>query len=190
MLAWLGLTVPTPSPMLHHGSLYPPLLQVSDFLHSEGKVSLYREEVTTRQDSSLLSSLYSYWLLSNDQSGKALTPSEIKARKTALKCIQVQCYIDYHPCVHGVHEMSSTCIGSSGIFVQLHEMNLISSMFKNIYGHYMCDALTRLKLPIRWSCCVQLHEMNLISSMFWLCCFVVNTWSCHSCGYNFMIVLH
>ncbi len=87
-LAWLGLTVPTPYPMLHYGSLYPPLLQVSDFLHCEGKVSLYREEVTTRQDCSLLSSLYSYWLLSNDQSGKALTPSEIKARKTALKCIR------------------------------------------------------------------------------------------------------
>ncbi|XP_064404547.1 Golgi-specific brefeldin A-resistance guanine nucleotide exchange factor 1-like isoform X2 [Halichondria panicea] len=68
------------------------MVEVSDFLHCEGKVSLYREEVTTRQDSSLLSSLYSYWLLSNDQSGKALTPSEIKARKTALECIQ-----DCHP---------------------------------------------------------------------------------------------
>ncbi len=33
----------------------PPPGQVSDFLHCEGKVSLYREEVTTRQDSSLLS---------------------------------------------------------------------------------------------------------------------------------------
>ncbi len=34
------------------------------------------------------SHIYSYWLLSNDQSGKALTLSEIKARKT-LECIQV-----------------------------------------------------------------------------------------------------
>ena len=62
---------------------------MSDFLHPDGKVSLFHEDTPVRSDSSLLSSLYNYWLLSNDQSGKALTPSEIKARKTALKCIQV-----------------------------------------------------------------------------------------------------
>ena len=75
---------------------------MSDFLHPEGKASLYREEAPIRQDSSILSSLYSYWLLSNDQSGKALTPSEIKARKTALKCIQVwgcTCIDVVHACL-------------------------------------------------------------------------------------------
>lgn len=73
-------------------------LQVEDYLHSEGKVSLYREEAPTRTDSSLLSSLYSYWLLSNDSvgtgggagGGKNLSPSEIKARKVALKCVKVR----------------------------------------------------------------------------------------------------
>ena len=62
---------------------------MEDFLHPEGKVSLFREETPVRTDSSLLSSLYFYWV-SSDQSGKALTPSEIRARKTALKCIKVQ----------------------------------------------------------------------------------------------------
>ena len=62
---------------------------MEDFLHPEGKVSLFCEETPVQTDSSLLSSLYFYWV-SNDQSGKALTPSEIRARKTALKCIKVQ----------------------------------------------------------------------------------------------------
>ena len=64
------------------------IFQVEDFLHPEGKVSLFREETPVRTDSSLLSSLYFYWV-SNDQSGKVLTPSEIRARKTALKCVKV-----------------------------------------------------------------------------------------------------
>ena len=72
-------------------------MQVEDFLHPGGKVSLFREETPTRTDSSLLSSLYSYWLLSNDSQGaggggnrgKNLSPSEIKARKVALKCVKV-----------------------------------------------------------------------------------------------------
>ena len=77
------------------------MLQVEDYLHPEGKISLLREETpSTRTDSSLLSSLYSYWLLSNDsgQGGgggsKNLSPSEIKARKAALKCVKVSslCY--------------------------------------------------------------------------------------------------
>jgi len=63
------------------------LVEVEDFLHPEGKVSLFREETPVRTDSSLLSSLYFYWV-SNDQSGKVLTPSEIRARKTALKCVK------------------------------------------------------------------------------------------------------
>ena len=90
---YLPLLSPYIASMVHTCIYLLILFQVSDFLHCEGKVSLYREEVTTRQDSSLLSSLYSYWLLSNDQSGKALTPSEIKARKTTLECIQVQWYM-------------------------------------------------------------------------------------------------
>ena len=61
---------------------------MEDFLHPEGKVSLFREETPVRTDSTLLSSLYFYWV-SNDQSGKVLTPSEIRARKTALKCVKV-----------------------------------------------------------------------------------------------------
>jgi len=64
------------------------IFQVEDFLHPEGKISLFREETPVRTDSSLLSSLYFYWV-SNDQSGKVLTPSEIRARKTALKCVKV-----------------------------------------------------------------------------------------------------
>ena len=90
---------PPPSPLLPSPSSLPPPLplslpQVEDFLHPEGKVSLFREETPVRTDSSLLSSLYFYWV-SNDQSGKALTPSEIRARKTALKCIKVQCNVQY-----------------------------------------------------------------------------------------------
>ena len=64
------------------------VLQVEDFLHPEGKVSLFREETPVRTDSSLLTSLYFYWV-SNDQSGKVLTPNEIRARKTAFKCVKV-----------------------------------------------------------------------------------------------------
>jgi len=64
------------------------IFQVEDFLHPEGKISLFREETPVRTDSSLLSSLYFYWV-SNDQSGKVLTPSETRARKTALKCVKV-----------------------------------------------------------------------------------------------------
>ncbi len=78
-----------------------PSLQVEDFLHPEGKVSLYREEAPARTDSSLLSSLYSYWLLSNDSlgagggsgGGKNLSPSEVKAQKVALKCVKVSSFI-------------------------------------------------------------------------------------------------
>ena len=83
-------SLPCPTPTLPPSSLPPlSLPQVEDFLHPEGKVSLFREETPVRTDSSLLSSLYFYWV-SSDQSGKALTPSEIRARKTALKCIKVQ----------------------------------------------------------------------------------------------------
>jgi len=64
------------------------IFQVEDFLHPEEKISLFREETPVRTDSSLLSSLYFYWV-SNDQSGKVLTPSEIRAQKTALKCVKV-----------------------------------------------------------------------------------------------------
>ena len=85
---------PPPFPLLPPPPLPLSLPQVEDFLHPEGKVSLFREETPVRTDSSLLSSLYFYWV-SNDQSGKALTPSEIRARKTALKCIKVQCNVQY-----------------------------------------------------------------------------------------------
>ena len=64
------------------------IFQVEDFLHPEGKISLFWEETPVRTDSSLLSSLYFYWV-SNDQSEKVLTPSETRARKTALKCVKV-----------------------------------------------------------------------------------------------------
>ena len=67
-------------------------VQVSDFVQPSGTVSLYREETpSTRADSSLLSSL-SFWLNLNDgQSGasKPTTPSEIRARKIATKCVKV-----------------------------------------------------------------------------------------------------
>ncbi len=80
----------------------PLPMQVEDFLHPDGKVSLYREEAPARTDSSLLSSLYSYWLLSNDSQGggggasggKNLSPSEIKARKVALKCVKVRKFVE------------------------------------------------------------------------------------------------
>ena len=65
--------------------------QVRDFVHPTGTVSLYREEApSTRADSSLLSSL-SFWLLNDSPSGtsKPSTPSEIKARKVATKCVKV-----------------------------------------------------------------------------------------------------
>jgi len=77
--------------------------QVGDFLHPSGSVSLFCEEApSTRHDSSLLSSLYNYWLLSDGQSGssKTLTPSEIKARKAAMKCVKVsmgKCIKDTEP---------------------------------------------------------------------------------------------
>ena len=71
---------------------YNVCVQVSDFVQPSGTVSLYREETpSTRADSSLLSSL-SFWLNLNDgQSGasKPTTPSEIRARKIATKCVKV-----------------------------------------------------------------------------------------------------
>ena len=63
---------------------------MEDFLAAGGRVSLFREEAPVRSDSSLLSSFYSYLLPGNDQSGKSLSPSEIKARKSAMKCIKVR----------------------------------------------------------------------------------------------------
>ena len=61
-------------------------------MHPTGTVSLFREEApSTRPDSSLLSSI-SFWLLNDNPSGssKPSTPSEIKARKTATKCVKVR----------------------------------------------------------------------------------------------------
>ena len=75
-------------------------VKVRDFVHPTGSVSLFREEApSTRADSSLLSSL-SFWLLNDSASGasKPSTPSEIKARKTASKCVKVRClFIAYQP---------------------------------------------------------------------------------------------
>lgn len=68
---------------------------MGDFLHPAGSVSLFREEVqSTRADSTFLSSL-SYWLLNDGQSSgsKPFTPSEIKAHKTATKCVKVSRFI-------------------------------------------------------------------------------------------------
>ena len=65
-------------------------------MHSSGTVSLYREETpSTRSDSSLLSHL-SFWLLNDSQSGsnKPTTPSEIRARKIATKCVKVCVFLN------------------------------------------------------------------------------------------------
>ncbi len=88
-----------------HYSYIHFLFQVFDFLHPNGKASLFRDETPMRSDSSLLSSLYNY-LSSGQESGpspsgasasgsgggvggRSLSTSEGKARSAALKCIEV-----------------------------------------------------------------------------------------------------
>ena len=77
-----------------------------DFLHPEGKISLFRDKAPVRSDSSLLSSIYSLWSSSPESvsapvassgtaggvggaGGRGLSTSEGKARSAALACIQV-----------------------------------------------------------------------------------------------------
>eukprot|EP00731_Ephydatia_muelleri_P005725 Em0002g1901a len=80
--------------VLYKAKLLPEsMVEVEDFLHPGGRRSLFLKEVpSVRPDSSLFSSLF--WWSSDTQtsSSRSLTPSEVKARKVALKCIQ-----DCHP---------------------------------------------------------------------------------------------
>ena len=74
-----------PHPFLMSG----PHPQVEDFLHPSGRRSLFQKEVpSVRSDPSLFSSLF-WWSSDSQTSSRSLTPSEVKARKVALKCIEV-----------------------------------------------------------------------------------------------------
>ena len=103
-------------------------------------MSLFREEApSTRADSSLLSSL-SFWLLNDTQSGttKPSTPSEIKTRKTAAKCVKVTIN-----CTHP---------------------HLTTTFPKGIVSYYMTHCLARFQTMIgRWGLHNELACETLIS---------------------------
>ena len=89
-------------------------------------MSLFREEApSTRADSSLLSSL-SFWLLNDGTSGasKPSTPSEIKARKTATKCVKVCSNAVTHDKVDYSIEPYQKPAKCSGLSLQFRFLNL------------------------------------------------------------------
>lgn len=80
--------------VLYKAKLLPEsLVEVEDFVHPSGKRSLFQNEVpSVRSDASIFSSLF-WWSSSDSQTtSRSLTPSEVKARKVAVKCIE-----DCHP---------------------------------------------------------------------------------------------
>ncbi|KAL5505131.1 hypothetical protein EMCRGX_G006512 [Ephydatia muelleri] len=64
------------------------MVEVEDFLHPGGRMSLFQKEVPSVHPESSLFSLF--WWSSDTQTSSScsLTSSEVKARKVALKCIQ------------------------------------------------------------------------------------------------------
>ncbi|PVD38476.1 hypothetical protein C0Q70_01091 [Pomacea canaliculata] len=71
------------------------LIEVEDFAHPSGKVSIVREETTTvtRSESGVLSSFVSYFSLSESSSSKGPSAEELEASRQAQSCVQ-DCHLD------------------------------------------------------------------------------------------------